>query len=408
MKTLRLRIQAPPAVTKVLSFTGLPVRVGRDPECECRFDYTFVSRRHATIDVRDGRLAIRDEGSRAGTRGGRELRPLPLKEWIDLETLDNVFWIGPLEVQVVAEDGARVSARPTIPSDEFQSVDSEDFESSTVHYESAEVDPSALDTRALQQAVADAARRHRDAIRELSSVLSQAASLPEDRMRELLGRIVEMDPEWDASPVRIFAERCGLRPPSTRPEVVALQALEQLASENVPYAPPLQGVASVAAFATRLEQVLEVFATGIAALQYAYRAETEGPRTDVPDPRVLAARLLNWTADPSPIEELHEELTAMVAHHGRLVAEALGGIDKVLEHLRPAAIDRDARRNWAPFPHRRRWKLLVERYEAVRRERSAPLGRTLISVAEALGLMRAPSRRVVDVPAERPMQLLPA
>ena len=43
------------------------IRIGREPECEVHVDDRSVSRHHARIARRDGRLVLQDEGSRTGT-----------------------------------------------------------------------------------------------------------------------------------------------------------------------------------------------------------------------------------------------------------------------------------------------------------------------------------------------------
>src|SRR5262245_49395158 len=54
-------------------FPRFPVRIGRNPLCELRLDYPFVSQFHAVIDFRDNQLLLRDLGSTNGTliRSGR-------------------------------------------------------------------------------------------------------------------------------------------------------------------------------------------------------------------------------------------------------------------------------------------------------------------------------------------------
>lgn len=85
MTTLRLVIESPPSVTRIVRYRDFPVRIGRDPKCECRLEAPFVSRVHAQLDLRAGRLLVRDEGSRAGTRSAAGQRLLPPRQWVDME-----------------------------------------------------------------------------------------------------------------------------------------------------------------------------------------------------------------------------------------------------------------------------------------------------------------------------------
>ncbi len=165
--------------------------------------------------------------------------------------------------------------------DDFQTVDSDEIELSTMHYDAAEVDPSALDADACVAALRDALHLQRDAQAALISVLAQAASLPEARLREMGEVLVE-----------------------------------------------------------------------------------EGYRVDA-----------------------HVAVAALLARRKSPLAEAAESLDRVLAVLRPAAIDRAVNPSWSPFRYRRAWKEFCARYDRLARERSAPVGGALASVAESLGLL---------------------
>jgi serine/threonine-protein kinase RsbW len=57
----------PADMKKTANFSTLPIAIGRDAECEICLSDSFVSSRHAVIEQKNGRLGIRDLGSRNGT-----------------------------------------------------------------------------------------------------------------------------------------------------------------------------------------------------------------------------------------------------------------------------------------------------------------------------------------------------
>jgi pSer/pThr/pTyr-binding forkhead associated (FHA) protein len=124
MDALRLRVAFRDS-TSTLTFRRLPVHLGRDDTNDCRLDFGFVSRRHATVGHEDGHLVLRDEGSLTGTwvRGGRE--QVGQRMDVDLGTYGNEFSIGALRFRAElvrgAEDGAEVD-------DLLENLGSEDFE----------------------------------------------------------------------------------------------------------------------------------------------------------------------------------------------------------------------------------------------------------------------------------------
>ena len=97
MAKLKLHIEHGGAVT-TLYFPSLPVRIGRDVDSHCRPEFPWVSRRHARIDMLDGRLVLRDEGSRRGTwilGGTRALEP---DEEVELSSVVSCFAIGTINI----------------------------------------------------------------------------------------------------------------------------------------------------------------------------------------------------------------------------------------------------------------------------------------------------------------------
>jgi hypothetical protein len=110
-KMMRLVLEKHGALTTLL-FPRLPVRIGRNLDADCRLDCSLVSRQHAQIDLEEGRLVLRDLGSRHGTwvLGGRyRLQP---SEAVDLALVGWEFFIGAgLRVHVHPQSAATDDAK---------------------------------------------------------------------------------------------------------------------------------------------------------------------------------------------------------------------------------------------------------------------------------------------------------
>ena len=105
MAALLLRVDQA-GTSRVLSFKSTPVRLGRDKSNECRLEFPFVSRTHATIDIREGRVVLRDEHSRQGTWSLDRSRRLVPGRWESLEAVGHAFRIGAIELRVEGWDQA--------------------------------------------------------------------------------------------------------------------------------------------------------------------------------------------------------------------------------------------------------------------------------------------------------------
>jgi hypothetical protein len=94
MKALRLRIVHHPDPPRVFHFDKFPVSVGRSAECDCSLNVPYVSRLHMRFDSNEGRLVVRDEGSRTGTWTASSPRRLPPFQWIDIAGLNGELCVG--------------------------------------------------------------------------------------------------------------------------------------------------------------------------------------------------------------------------------------------------------------------------------------------------------------------------
>jgi hypothetical protein len=131
MMTLTLHVRGPDGSSGTHAFSEFPVRIGRLRSAELVMGFAFVSRHHARLELRDGRLQLCDEGSRHGTWVRDATERLPKGQLVDLGELDNEFRIGAYclraelrevadeatvqesERQAVAEGGARSASDRT-------------------------------------------------------------------------------------------------------------------------------------------------------------------------------------------------------------------------------------------------------------------------------------------------------
>jgi pSer/pThr/pTyr-binding forkhead associated (FHA) protein len=141
MKTLRLHIHDG-ARAATLVFSRFPVLVGRDPHADCRLEFPVVSRHHARIDLRDGRLLLCDEGSSLGTWVHNQSRRLPVGVLLDLQSVADEFWIGSLRLRAELREIGPVEEQPA------SEVRPQFVTMSSVRPEPARADTTAL--RALQ------------------------------------------------------------------------------------------------------------------------------------------------------------------------------------------------------------------------------------------------------------------
>jgi hypothetical protein len=403
MLQVRLHIEQAGAVTTLL-FPGLPVSIGRGPESECCLAFPFVSRKHARLDLVDGRVVLRDEGSRRGTWVVGASKRLAPGETVDLLSVGSEFFISTelrirVELQQIEIGDAASSSHETTSAAGAVA---------TSYYADANIDPLALDADVVERSLMEAIEEHHRATRALAEVLRQATACDSTHVQRFARMLVSADPEWDGhAAIRQFVTMSGVVPEPSRVDTTALRALQELAASYVPYAPPLTGVEAVVEFATRLDQVLLLLIDGVAAMRYATDRETGTQAPRAPWRSDFATGLLDWTNDGALVKRLRDELAFMLGHHRRLVDEVTTRLAGILQHLNPAAIeDHCAAAHW---PGRRRalWREFERRHAMLVRLRERALGPVFGAVARALnGRERAEEPPGEHLP--RGAELLPA
>lgn len=102
-----LRVVAPGAAPREVALDGRPLAIGRAPDADVVIDDPLVSRRHATLAARGGRLVLVDLQSRNGTRvNGRAIREVVVGPGDRIE-------IGATRLEVAGPTSARAEAQWT-------------------------------------------------------------------------------------------------------------------------------------------------------------------------------------------------------------------------------------------------------------------------------------------------------
>lgn len=400
MKTVHLHVRYG-GRTSTLVFSRFPIRIGREEPSECRLAFRFVSRSHAVLVLRGGRLWLRDLGSKGGTFVHNSAVRLDPANFVDLEKVDWEFQIGRLSLRAeLLDDGTQTPGAGTSAARE-EDEDPNGTNETRAHaragnatqaYGRAGFDPGALHQQAVRADLADVLARFRSARAELEAcVRDTACDLGASGRAEALQALGALPVDDDEG------DRRSTQPPPSTPThqeaETAIRALQELAAYYVPYAPPLINATTVASFHRRLERALRLVFDGFAALRFVYRAEDQRTRSGPARGIDVGARLLDWTSNDDALDAFEAEIVEMIQHHARLTNDVAAGVAKLLAELDPDHIERDSARTWLhAFQYRRFWETYRYRHHRLTSEAfvASLFGARFGSVQSALG---APSSR---------------
>lgn len=332
------------------AFDRSPVRIGRNQLSDLHIDRPYVSQFHATIEVSDNRIWVRDHGSTNGTlyRGQRLVRDQPVEV-----TAQPEFQIGPLVIRLALREIAE-SELP--PSRSLTVLDiGTPAGAAVLEQRSARPKPGGEDVFVRQLVPYVEAYRsswnsvYRVIYEHLPRLQPEARSTYLKRLIvELPGLASEVDfqrvAQYYAVPTYSLGE---LTVPSA-----ALAALNELASQLAPGAVKLESPEAVLGFARQLRDAMGTFLKCFVSLRDGYRAfEAEVLRREQQvDASNLVASAANHAelgkvllregaGSDAQLRDLHEIFVSVMTHQVALLNGVMEGVRKLLTTLSPEAIE---------------------------------------------------------------------
>jgi type VI secretion system protein ImpI len=373
----------------------LPLRLGRNALNDCPLAHPFVSDFHASLEISDGELCVRDLNSRNGLFDLHGAR-LPAGQGVPLRALGGTFVVGlGVEVEVTPfEDQRGVGER--LPSSVHGSV----LGNRAALAGAASVPP--LPALSLAQPGAVGPPLQPPPYVPAVGLMSGAGpSLPP--LVPLGGPSVEpnfgaslpgLAPVRPASPVGGMA---GWAPPPPDPEnaqrstqhlpmsmeVLALMGLKELAASLVPNV-PLETTGEVARLLTKMHDLIEVVCRCLPALRDARPAKARWKRgannsrtallvETSGTPAELAKALLDWRAhEYDGTEAVERIMVDVIAQQTALVDTMMAGIQSLFDELSPERIERATREDGGAAGmfgrHRALWQAFEERFRSLNDE----------------------------------------
>jgi type VI secretion system protein ImpI len=343
-------------------FDRFPVRLGRNQINDLCIARPFVSRLHATVELCDGRIVVRDLGSLTGTSvlGGR----LTPNEPVDV-TASPEIRIGHVVVQM-----AIVAAPPR------------DDGLTTMTGVRGRRAPGREDPLVRQMGPYLEACRvaWHTACRMIQEHLTQ---LPPELRTDYLDRLAAECPSIVLEPeFQRLARRHGVDPGALgepTPAATALAAFAGLVRALVPSSHPPEEVADIVALAQRLRDTLELFFKCFCGLRDGYQEFLIGvldmdrqslgdtPVARARDAQELGAALLGADAAPEATRQVSDLLVNVMNHQVALLRGVGEGIRTLLNELSPKVLEEEldaenGRRRLFSNRHEELWKLYARRH----------------------------------------------
>lgn len=385
-----------------VTYAVFPVRIGRNPLNDVQLSKAHVSEFHAVIEEVDGRLMLRDLGSRNGTllREGRA----PAHEPIDLERSGMQFQISSLRFDVALEevDPDRIveqqARRAWTVEPPLRGNRSTRYEESLsgiaaelLAKEAAgslpKVRPVGVDDD-LEGLVDGVRGATRSLVQDIGVRVNELS--PEDRnallqwAREALPSL-DKDPDFSRLLRRSLPPGGDLKDRRRLLEYVALQAVTELAKHYVPERPEFEREDDILLFLAKLRELLDAFLGSFVHLRdgcETFRAEMElgKPRARVlsqydtvkwvktaGSPRALAARLLDWRDDlPGARKAIEGVFADVMIHQLAVLRGVVGGVQAIVEEISPERIEAELPTNRGVFSgvfrFRELWKIYCARH----------------------------------------------
>lgn len=353
-----------------VTFERLPARIGRNQLNDLHVDRPYVSQFHASVDIRDGRLLVKDLGSTNGTsyRGQRLVREQP----VDVTDQPEIN-IGPLVIRL------QQVAAPQKPREEAREGAILDLGDSSASLAAASlrgkpIAPGQEDPFVRQ--VLPYIEAYRAAWGGVYRVIyDHLTRLPPEIRTNYLKRLAMEHAPLSAEPdfqkiahyYGVDAQAlAGLGPPQA-----ALAALTELSSCLAPGTKALSDVGSVLHFARKLRDSMEVFLKCFVSLRDGYKefeaevlARDRGEQTDrvatAKDSRELGVVLFDASSPSADApRQLHDIFVDVMSHQVALLNGVMEGVKSLLKQLSPKAIEEELDKRG------KRGGLFSNRYEAL-------------------------------------------
>ncbi len=364
----------------------LPVRLGRNVMNDCVITHPFVSDFHASIELADGELCVRDLNSRNGLHD-RNLSRLPAGRCIPLGSLGDGFVMGrAVEVEVEAfEARGEVGERPPT------SVHGAVLGNMAAMSLGGPGGMPALPPLSMMGGPQQGGYAPAPMPAYVPPVPPGAAGLSMGRSLPMLAPLASMPSPPGGShavpqggPPQGGGSARNTQHLSMSMELLALLGLRELAGSLVPGA-PLETTGDVARLLTKMHDLVEMFCrcfvplrdSRLGASRWARRMDAGSKSASevdyAADPATIASALLDWrNQDYDGAEAAERILADVVVQQAALLESLMRGVGSLLDEISPEAIERAVREDAGVGGvfgrYRALWQTFRERFDHVSRE----------------------------------------
>jgi type VI secretion system protein ImpI len=360
----------------------LPVRLGRNAMNDCVITHPFVSDFHASIEMSDGELCVRDLNSRNGLHD-RNLSRLPAGRCIPLGSLGDGFVMGrAVEVEVETfEAHGEVGERPptsvhgaVLGNLAAMSIGSSGGMPALPPLSMGGPQQGGYPSAPMPVYVPPVAPGGGMSMGRSLPMLAPLASMP---LASVPAGAPHAQPQGSGSANR------NTQHLSMSMELLALLGLRELAGSLVPGA-ALETTGDVARLLTKMHDLVEMFCrcfvplrdSRLGASRWARRMTGSKSASEVDyavDPAAIAAALLDWRNQDYDGPEAAERILAdVVVQQAALLEGIMRGVGALLDEISPDAIERavrdDAGVGGVFGRYRSLWQTFKERFDHVSRE----------------------------------------
>jgi type VI secretion system protein ImpI len=328
-----------------VTFDRFPVRLGRNQLNDLPIDRPYVSQFHASFDVRDGRIFLRDLGSTNGTvhAGQRLQRDTP----VDV-TLAPEVAIGPIIIKLGLVQAVEKKPEPAAQGGVLD-------RGIAAPGQPGRVAPGAEDPYVRQ--VLPYIEAYRQAWSTVYRVVyDHLTRLPPEVRTSYLKRLSHEHPslplEEDFQKIARYYGVDTRMLAGVGPAPAALAAMTELAQTLSPGLGSLDDVGQVLAFARKLRDATDVFLKCFVSLRDGYQefetevlarernAQGSGVAT-AKDAKELAEVLLGPGAPPEASRQLHDIFVDVMSHQVALLNGIMEGVRSLLVKLSPRTIEQE-------------------------------------------------------------------